>query len=181
MSHVFDPEKLKVLEDAGRLEELPVEELTGHLVPGDVLDLGCGPGLYTSAVAEVMGGRVIGADLQPEMLDRFRKRGVPQNVELVRCIGRALPYSDGALTSVVSVHVLHEFAGDGTLEEVYRVLGDGGVLVLVDWRKQEMERGPPLEHRISVEEAREMTSSAGFSVVEERPLGPFYLLVCVNA
>jgi len=115
------------LEDEERFEELPVSEITKYLVSGEVLDLGCGPGLYTAEVAEEVGGRVHGGDLQPEMLQRFRERGAG-GVVLVRCVGRDLPYRDGSMSSVYSTHVLHEFAGDGTLEEVYRVLEGGGAL-----------------------------------------------------
>ena len=56
-----------------------------------VLDVGCGPGLFSVAMAEMVGatGRVIAADLQQGMLDKLREKiaGTPlqQRIELHKC------------------------------------------------------------------------------------------------
>lgn len=177
MAHVFDPERLSRLEDEARFEELPPVAVSRHLSSGRTMDLGCGPGLYTRRIAEELGGEVYGIDLQMEMLRRFRAVGVPGNVSLLLALGSDLPFVDGSLTSIYSIHTLHEFAGDETLKEVRRVIRPGGVLVLVDWRREEMNRGPPMEHRIAVEKAKELISSEGFYLVEEDLIGKFYLIV----
>lgn len=177
MSHVFDPERMGKLESDERLEELPAERFADELRGDDILDLGCGPGLYTSEVAELKGGRVHGADLQEPMLRRCFQKGMPEGVRLVRCVGNALPYRTGSLTSAYSIHVLHEFADDGTLEEVERVLEPGGRFVVIDWMREEMERGPPVDHRISSGRAVEMLEAAGFSVEGRDVVGDYNLFV----
>lgn len=177
MSHVFDPANVDVLLESERLEELPAEDISKYLGDGDVMDLGCGPGLYTSVVAGEVLGRVVGVDLQVEMLEKFRERGVPLNVRLVRCLGSDLPFRDGVLSSVFGVHALHEVQGDGTFVEVHRVLASGGSVVMVDWRKVEMDRGPPVGDRVSLEEARDLLVVSGFEVVVEEVIGPFYIVV----
>ncbi len=63
-----------------------------YLEPGQTaLDIGCGPGFFSVAMAELVGreGRVIAVDLQPKMLDmlqrRARRAGVDGIIEPRRC------------------------------------------------------------------------------------------------
>lgn len=56
-----------------------------------VLDMGCGPGYFTTEIARLVGegGKVIAADLQQGMLDKMirkvRDRGFEERVELHQC------------------------------------------------------------------------------------------------
>jgi SAM-dependent methyltransferase len=55
----------------------PQKILEGLVQPGQtVLDLGCGPGYFSLALARMVGanGRVVAVDLQPEMLEFVRRR-----------------------------------------------------------------------------------------------------------
>lgn len=47
-----------------------------------VIDLGCGPGFFTTEMAKMVGpgGKVIAADLQPEMLSKVQGKAVRENV-----------------------------------------------------------------------------------------------------
>ena len=108
--------------------------------PGDrVLDVGCATGGMTLAVAQHLdasaGGLAVGLDAAPRMIAKARKkvRGAPCRFD----IGAAerLPYGDAVFDKAVSTYFFHHLNLDDKLTalgEVHRVLGDGGLFILVD-------------------------------------------------
>ncbi|MFB6073630.1 MAG: class I SAM-dependent methyltransferase [Haloarculaceae archaeon] len=164
--HTFDPEGAERLADPERFAYCSVDELLAlfDASPTDrVLDLGSGNGFYADEVAPYV-GRLVGLDLQPAMLRRYRERGVPGNVDLVTGAGSALPFPDGAFDAAYSTMAFHEVE-DEALAELGRVLRSGGRLGVVDWSAAgEGTRGPPLAERYAAADARERLSAAGFSV-----------------
>src|SRR5262245_20528495 len=77
------------------------------LRPSDrVLDLGCGTGVLTSAVA-ARSAIVVGVDVSAAMLGRARQRlGGRTGVALVQGSAFRLPFRDGTFTAVASAFVL---------------------------------------------------------------------------
>jgi ubiquinone/menaquinone biosynthesis C-methylase UbiE len=66
-----------------RLVHKPEVFLAPYVRPGaTVLDIGCGMGYFSMALARLVGpdGRVISADLQPQMLDLLRRRAERQGL-----------------------------------------------------------------------------------------------------
>ncbi|MFC4451437.1 class I SAM-dependent methyltransferase [Halorussus aquaticus] len=115
--HTFDPESADRLEDESRYRYLSREELVGALALGSdrddtVADLGSGTGFYTDDVAP-FAGEVRAIDVQAEMHELYREKGVPQNVELMTADVGDLPFADGELDAAFSTMTFHEFAGDG--------------------------------------------------------------------
>ena len=165
--HTFDAEQADRLERPGRYRWVSAEELVGPLVEGDaetVADLGSGTGFYTDDVAERV-GTVYGVDVQPEMHDHYRGKGVPENVELVASDVADLPFADGELDGAVSTMTYHEFASDAAIAEIARVVRSGGPVVTFDWSADGAgEQGPPVEERFSTGDAREALAAAGFDV-----------------
>ncbi len=105
--------------------------------PGErALDIGCGPGLTTEALAQAVGARgsVIGVDIAPSMLSIARQRcAVLPQVAFERADVTRLPWEDGhfdvALASQVYEYVEQIYAA---LAELARVIRPGGRAVLVD-------------------------------------------------
>jgi len=165
--HTFDPEGAERLEDQSRYAYLSVDELLALFgpEPGDVVaDLGSGTGFYTDDVARHV-ERVYAVDLQPEMHDHYREKGLPDNVELVTAEVGDLPFADGELDAAFSTMTFHEFATPEALAEVARVLGPGGRLGICDWTAAGAgERGPPVAERFDAAEARARLEAAGFVV-----------------
>jgi hypothetical protein len=57
------------------------------------------------------------------------------------------------------------------------MLKPGGILVDLDWKKEEMPLGPPFRIRFSEEEAASLITGAGFLVRDVVPSEPYcYLL-----
>lgn len=96
-----------------------------------VLDVGCGTGALTVAVAERAGagGEVIGLDPNPQMLAVARRK--PGAVQWVDGRAEALPFPDRHFDAVVSQFAMM-FFGDRiqALREMRRVLRPGGSLTV---------------------------------------------------
>jgi SAM-dependent methyltransferase len=96
-----------------------------------VLDLACGPGRHTAALAR-RGARVVGLDLSSALLRAAREAGAER---LVRADMRGLPFRDGAFDAVLNLFTsFGYFAADAehatVLGDVARVLRRGGLFVL---------------------------------------------------
>jgi SAM-dependent methyltransferase len=106
---------------------------------GDVvLDVGCGAGLDALLAATRVGpgGRVIGLDMTPAMLDRARRHAAAMGlggVEWREGLMEALPLPDAAVDVVVCNGVLNlSTRKSRALAEMHRVLRAGGRLALAD-------------------------------------------------
>jgi SAM-dependent methyltransferase len=123
-----------------------------------VLDLGCGTGTYSVALAE-RGFNVVGLDFAPGMLRRARAKaraagwtgndrpkGRSGGMALERAdFNRPLPFADATFDAALSVYTLHCAADPGVfLAEVRRVLKPSGRLVLVALAGRGRPEGHPL-------------------------------------
>ncbi len=104
--------------------------LLAHVSPGArVLDVGCGEGRFTEALAE-RGVRVMGIDVAEEPLRRARSRQPELDLRRVEPAG-AWPLADVSFDVVWAGEVIEHVADTAAwLSEVRRVLRSGGVLVL---------------------------------------------------
>ena len=166
--HTFDESRADSLEDQSRYQYLSVDELLALLDPrldDTIADLGSGTGFYTDDVAEYV-EHLYAVDVQEAMHDRYREKGVPENVELVTAEVGDLPFDDDALDGAVSTMTYHEFASQAATDELARVIGPGGTLAIADWTAiGEGIRGPPIEERYSTQTAIEHLEAAEFEVV----------------
>ena len=108
-------------------EEL--EALERLLGPGEgrCLDLGCGTGLPTAAVA-ALGWTVVGVDISSDLLGVARERGL----EVLEANAEALPFDDAGFDAAISIWThtdIDDFAA--AVAEVARVLRPGAPLVYI--------------------------------------------------
>jgi ubiquinone/menaquinone biosynthesis C-methylase UbiE len=105
-----------------------------ELVPGSsrsILDLGCGTGRFTQALAERFGAEVIGIDPSTKMLDQARAKAHVGTVRYVDGAAEAIPLAKDAVDLIFASMVFHHFS-DPTqaARECSRVLrGQGAVFV----------------------------------------------------
>ena len=106
-----------------------------------VLDLGCGPGAFTTFIARAVGdkGKVYALDIQADMLKQLEnKLSKPENndiknIKLIEGNAYELPFDDNSLDLVNMVTVLQEIPDrNRTLHEVKRVLKQGGFLAVTE-------------------------------------------------
>ena len=103
-----------------------------------VLDLGCGAGSDLLVAAQMVGsgGRVIGVDMTPSMLERARESAGAMglsNVEVHESLIESLPLADASVDVVISNGVIDLVPDkEAVFAEIDRVLRPGGRLQIAD-------------------------------------------------
>lgn len=118
-------------EDTNRL----VIETAGIGFDDTVLDVACGPGLITCAVAGVA-RQVTGIDITPAMIEEAQKR--QQSMGLVNMAWKIgdvlpLPFPGASFSAVITRYSFHHFLDpEAVLTEMVRVCHPGGRVAVVD-------------------------------------------------
>lgn len=144
--------------------------------PGRVLDIGCGDGTLTFALAK-RSASVYGIDdsLLPLRLARgeFKRRDLTHPPRLARADARRLPFPEGAFDCVVLADVIeHIDTPELVVREAHRVLRRGGQLLVTTPRRQ--EAGAIHEYHCREYTASELADVLGssFAAVEVRAFQP---------
>lgn len=162
------------------------------LKPADVfLDLACGRGVYTLAIAERFGraGRIIGVDLWAEGIDQLmaeaQSRGLTTVEGRVGDAGKKIPVADASVDVLLIATALHDFYNDGiaknTLAEIKRFIKPEGRIVIIEFKKIDGPPGPPITSRLAPEDVIELLEPYQFSGTPAIDLGPFTYLMSFTA
>ena len=174
---------------AGTAQQLIIEKLSRESDLGELIELGCGTGLYTKVLA-ANASHVMATDLCDEMLAVARAQLKDlQNVTVAKADCEKTDFPDGKFGSAFMANLIHIIENPSTtLQEAYRILKDGGLLLIVDFTGYGMKsfekmkmgirclrRGyRPLRHfrgNLSPDEVRSLVESAGFKVEEVQLMG----------
>ena len=136
-----------------------------------ILDVGCGPGIDTHAMASMTSGMVVGVDYCPEMVRQANARGRdletrPRPVYAVANAAR-LPFDDHTFDAVRCERLLqHVAVPEAVVRELTRLVRPKGRLVLVDTDfgslSMDYAGHPGLERRLQLAIA-ELTTTNGYS------------------
>jgi ubiquinone/menaquinone biosynthesis C-methylase UbiE len=105
------------------------------LRPGwSYLDVGCGNGVAALHVAETLGLRVVGVDVDPSQIALARElAGARHDVSFTTASATDLPFDAGRFDIVATNKLLHHVPDwRRALTELQRVVGPGGYLVFAD-------------------------------------------------
>jgi ubiquinone/menaquinone biosynthesis C-methylase UbiE len=154
----------------------------GPAATGCILDLACGPGIVTAALAH-RAREVVAFDLTPEMLDKAQQRCGQAGLENVRFQqGQAerLPFAPASFDAVVTRLSIHHFADPAiVLAEMVRVVRPQGTIVIADVLSsddaQEAElhnaleilRDPSHVRMVSRQQMLSLLHSSGLTIVSE--------------
>lgn len=176
-----------MLQDDDRRRFMPPDRvvlLSGARAGETVVDLGAGTGFLTQSLIEAVGpaGRVIAVDVEPVMLDEIRTlvdRRDLRGVDIVLAEESSVPLPSATADLIVILCVLHEPPEPMPfLREVVRLLKPEGRVLVIDWHDRPTDGGPPLEYRVSEEEAVALLGAAGLTVERlEPPNGDVYALL----
>lgn len=183
----FPPERRDALKAEDRnqwIPPVPVLQAAGVEAGQVVADVGAGTGFWTAPLARLVGpsGCVLAIDVEPIMLDEIRTLVAEQdlnNVKILQSEEASIPLADGIVDLAVLGFVLHEPPDiEAFLAEIVRLLKPEGRVLVVEWQDHPTESGPPLEYRISAEEARALLGAAGLAVERlESPTDDAYILL----
>jgi|AGTN01.2.fsa_nt_gi Methylase involved in ubiquinone/menaquinone biosynthesis len=122
-----------------RLRPALARKLENEPSPGDVLEIGCGTGYFTQAVAK-HAKHVTATDLSPAMVEAA-KRNLTDfgNVSFRVENGEAISFLPETFDTVLLANVLHTFDDPRkALGECYRVLKPGGTLLVINYTDEGM-------------------------------------------
>ncbi|MCL4558621.1 MAG: methyltransferase domain-containing protein [Deltaproteobacteria bacterium] len=179
--HKFDPTRAHDLDNPQRREhEQPDKILSAAGIKQGmvVADVGCGTGFYTMSASALTGkdGLVYAVDISKDMLDMLKKKIESHSIRNVYPVvseETGIPLGDGIADMVINVNMLHEaYDRETFLQELRRLMKPDGRLVLIDHRREPTPSGPPLEDRVSYEDAFSLLKRY-FDVVVKGPSGEY--------
>jgi ubiquinone/menaquinone biosynthesis C-methylase UbiE len=134
LAYSWDHRLRTLIQDPDRIVRPHVRE------GGRVLDVGCGMGFFSIAMAGYVGdtGTVYALDIQQKMLDvlmkRARVRGMDKRIQPVLSDGGGLPVPE-EVDFILTFWMLHEVEDrEGLLRSLFSLLKQGGRYLLVEPR-----------------------------------------------
>ncbi len=168
----FDPKKLAKLNNPKRLEDIPPEYIWQKLHvknPNILVDIGAGTGFFALPFLKyVKSGKIFACDISDIMLG-WMKDNICQehpNIIPLKMEENVLSLDDNIADVVYMINLHHELEEpEKMLNEAFRILKRKGVIFIVDWKKEDMAEGPPVDLRYLPEKVKEQLTGAGFEDV----------------
>ena len=182
MAHKFNPEKIHKLEDPSRLEMFDPEKVLKEFGLREgltVLDVGTGTGFYLPYLSKLVGdkGKVYAIDVQPELLEKAKekvKENNLSNVEVMQSEENSIPLPDNSVDFIFMAFSFHELSDPKTyVEELKRVAKPFAYLAVIDWKKEERDKGPPPEEVLSEWEIGLILDDSGVRVGRVVEIGKY--------
>ncbi len=183
---LFPPERIEELEEPREwqkpeqiMEFLDIEH--GYVVA----DIGTGAGYFALYFSDWVGenGIVYAEDIQQEMVDytaeKIKEEGI-ENIKVVLGKPDDPGFPEGSLDLAFMGNVYHEVENPAALlKSISRSLKPGGMLVIIDWRKdRESDFGPPMDERVARNDVEIAAEEAGYYTVRHHPfLRQHYFLI----
>jgi len=186
-ANTFDEDQRYIVGGAVQQQAI-VERLSGERDLGELIELGCGAGFYTKFLV-ANASHVVATDLSDEMLAvAITQLKDLQNVTVAKADCEKTDFPDGKFGSVFMANLVHVIENPSTtLKEAYRILKDGGLLLIVDYTGYGMKwfekmkmgmralrkfgRPPSSSRNLSPDELCSLVESAGFKVEEVQLIG----------
>lgn len=145
-----------------------------------VADLGAGVGFYALEAGKIVGtsGLVYAVEVQKDLLDRLDRDMKDKGVHNVKVIWGDIEHVNGtrlrenSMDAVLVCNILfqvHDRAG--FMSEVKRILKPGGIVMVIDWYESFGHLGPAPDAVVSMETAKELFASHGFSFEKDIEAG----------
>jgi ubiquinone/menaquinone biosynthesis C-methylase UbiE len=160
--------------------EVVLQDLRSGMV---FADLGCGEGFFTILGAKKVGekGRVYAVDIDASAIERLKHEAEAQGLRnIIAKVGAAeeTVFCSKCADFVFFSMVLHDFADPAkVLQNAKQIIKCAGVLIDLDWKRIEMDFGPPFKIRFSQERASRLIENAGFEVENVRDAGRYHYVV----
>lgn len=109
----------------------------------NIVDLGCGTGRFTQALADFYGADVLGVDPSVTMLEQAAAKAQAGAVRFARGSAESIPAPAGSADLVFSSMAFHHFADRSrAAREIRRVLRPGGFVIIRNATRENSRRSP---------------------------------------
>lgn len=160
---------------------------TLEIEPGATfLDLACGAGAYTLALADRWGlsAALYAVDLWAEGIEALNSGVREKQMKTIHAevadVSKHIPLDDGIVDLCLMATVLHDLIVDhtdeGTLKELKRVMKPGGRLAVIEFKKIDGPPGPPVHIRLSPSETEAYLRPHAFELMHTLDIGPYNYL-----
>ena len=144
-----------------------------------IADFGCGTGIYSLALARENPLRKIFAiDVKKDMLERLEKIIDSKNLSHLHVIWgdidevKGSRLRDNSIDFVILANTLFQLENKKTaIIEIFRILKQGGSLLVVDWSDSFGNIGPKEDHVVNENTAKLLVEENGFLIKNEIEAG----------
>lgn len=150
------------------------------------MDIGCGDGFFAIPAAKAVSekGKVYGLDIYDEAIRMLEERVKGEGLRnIVSRVGAAeeTVFCQHCADIVFFANVLHDFDdASKVLVNAREMVKSTGKVVDLDWKKESMRIGPPIQMRFSIGHAANLIKSAGFLVESIKESGPYHYLIIAS-
>jgi ubiquinone/menaquinone biosynthesis C-methylase UbiE len=173
INNKFDPKKLQKLNNPKRLMDIPPDYVRGKLgmeQPGIFVDLGAGTAFFSIAfLKEFKPSTIYACDSSKVMINWMKDNVSPKYPDIVpiKTEEHTVPLPDAIAELVFMINLHHELNTPPlTIKESSRLLKPDGKIIIIDWKKEDMPEGPPVEIRYLPEQVKAQLMDAGFEQVD---------------
>lgn len=147
-----------------------------YIKASEGIDLGAGGGRFSKILCKYV-KELHSVDVSDEAVTAMKKnlKGI-KNITIIKASRNSLPFKGSSIDIVFAANSFHDVPA-GYEKEIKRVLKEGGRFIDLDWKREEMEFGPPLSIRFSEEDVEKKMRRQNFRLVKKQDIGTHYLLI----
>ncbi len=168
MSHKFNPKQIDKLTNPKRIQEHDPELIWRALnldAPQVLVDIGAGTGFFAVPFSRLApDATVYACDSSSTMVDWMRTNLCSQErLHIIESAENQIPLEDNLADLVYMANLHHELENPFLmLKETKRLLKPGGMLLIIDWKAEEMDKGPRLDIRIPEQTVKSQLEQSGY-------------------
>lgn len=162
-----------------------VIEMLGALDGKTVADIGAGSGYFVFPMAE-QAEKVIALDIDKRFVELLNARAAEKSLTNVeaRLVNEDAPgLAEAEVNAAIIVNTYHHIHNRETyFAEVRKGLTPGGLLLVVDYKKEETPHGPPQKMRLPAEAVAQELEAAGYTIQQiDADVLPYQYMVLAEA
>ncbi len=143
-------------------------DIAGLSSESNVLDFGCGPGLFFEVYKNKNIDNVVGYDINEEFIKYCSS--TYQNYTFTT----KLPTSK--FTNIIMSNVYHHLEQrDEVMKKLFNLLTENGIITIVEFKKKELDFGPNIDHKIDSEQVKEELDK--YCLVTEVDFNEYYYVL----
>ncbi|WHH60008.1 class I SAM-dependent methyltransferase [Petroclostridium sp. X23] len=148
-----------------------------------LIDIGCGYGTFLIPASGLVKHKVIGIDIENEMIETCREKIQEQGIKNIELLHgdisteqtiKDLEKHKGDIDYICLFNILHCEQPLNLLNAAYRILNNNGKIGVIHWKYENTPRGPSMEIRPTPEIINGWALKAGFVLEKFVELPPYH-------